>query len=101
VSKLLIHLVLADYLADFLKNHPDVEKKLSRKGVTRFFVSDKSAQIEKTAKRLFRKNLSLEQVTCYEYIEFVSYLFRRYSRQGNPWIHNLFLMFQNKGSQSN
>lgn len=57
------NLVLAGYLADFLKNHPDAEKKLSRKGVTRFFVSDKSAHIEKTAKRIFGKNLSLEQMT--------------------------------------
>jgi glutamate racemase len=55
-------IVLADYLVEFLKNHPDVNQKLSREGFTRFFVSDISAQIEKTAKRLFRKNLNLEQV---------------------------------------
>jgi glutamate racemase len=55
-------IVLADYLVEFLKNHSDVNQKLSREGITRFFVSDISAQIEKMAKRLFRKNLNLEQV---------------------------------------
>jgi glutamate racemase len=56
-------MVLADYLVEFLKNHPDLDQKLSRKGFTRFFVSDISEQIEKIAKKLFRKKLKLEQVT--------------------------------------
>jgi len=55
--------VLADYFVEFLKNHPDLDQKLSQKGFTRYFVSDISAQIEKTAKRLFRKSLNLEMVT--------------------------------------
>jgi glutamate racemase len=56
-------IVLADYFVEFLKSAPDLEQKLSRKGITRFFVSDINAQIENTAKRLFRKNINLEQIT--------------------------------------
>jgi glutamate racemase len=56
-------LVFADYFVRFLKDHPDCEQKLSRKGYTRFFISDISTPIEKTAKSLFRKNLKLEPVT--------------------------------------
>jgi glutamate racemase len=55
--------VLAEYLVKYLKNHPDLDQKLSRKGSAQFFVSDTNAQIEKTAKRLFRKNINLEQIT--------------------------------------
>jgi glutamate racemase len=55
-------IVFADYFVKFLKSHPDFKQKLSRKGCTRFFVSDINDHIEKTAKRLFRKNLKLESV---------------------------------------
>jgi glutamate racemase len=56
-------MVLIDYLMEFLKNHPNLDQKLSRKGFTGFFVSDISVQIGKTAKRLFRKSINLQQVT--------------------------------------
>jgi len=55
-------LALADYLVEFLKNNPDLDHTLSRKSIMQFFVSDKSIQNEKTAKRFFGKNLNLEQV---------------------------------------
>jgi glutamate racemase len=55
-------IVFADYFVKFLKSHPDLEQKLSRKGCTRFFVSDSNDHIETTAKRLFRKSLKLESV---------------------------------------
>lgn len=54
--------VLANFVIEYLKNNPDLDPKLNRKGFVRFFVSDKNEQIEKIAKRLFRKNLKLEQV---------------------------------------
>jgi glutamate racemase len=56
-------IVLAEYLVDFLKNHPDLDQKLSRNRCARFFLSDVSGPIEKTAKKLFRKSLNLEQIT--------------------------------------
>jgi glutamate racemase len=56
-------IVFADYFFNFLKSHSDFERKLSQKGCTRFFVSDINDYIEKTAKRLFRKNLKLESAT--------------------------------------
>lgn len=56
-------MVLADYLVEFLKNHPDLNQQLSRKGVIRFFLTDISGPIEEIAKKLFRKSLNLEQTT--------------------------------------
>jgi glutamate racemase len=56
-------MVLANYFVEFLKSSPDLDQKLSRQGSTKFFVSDRNMQIENTAKRLFRKNIKLEQIT--------------------------------------
>ncbi len=53
-------LALAEYFIDFLKNHPDLDQKLIRNGIVRFFVSDLNTQVKKMSKILFRKNLTLE-----------------------------------------
>jgi len=49
-------------LSDFLRSHPEVDGRLSKKGTSRFYVSDRTAQIVNTAKTILKRNVLLEQV---------------------------------------
>ncbi len=60
-------LALVNYLVSFLKNYPHLELKSAKERNIRFFVSDLTHHTEKTAKRLFKKNLHLEQVNVLTY----------------------------------
>ena len=55
-------LAVADRVKSFLNNHSEIEGLLSKKGDTRFFVSDITSQFEKTAKHILKKTVSLEHV---------------------------------------
>lgn len=55
-------LAVADRVKSFLNNHSEIEGRLSKKGDTRFFVSDITSQFEKTAKHILKKTVSLEHV---------------------------------------
>ncbi len=51
---------VADKLEKFLKDHPDIDNRLGKNGKSRIFVSDITAQFEKTAKATLRCNVVLE-----------------------------------------
>ena len=55
-------LSVAGRLKDFLIKHPDIDKKLSKNGEARFFVSDITEPVKKTAKSTLKRNVSLEHV---------------------------------------
>lgn len=54
---------VADKLQKFLKEHPDIDSRLSKKGKARIFVSDITEQFGKTAKATLRQNVLLEHAT--------------------------------------
>lgn len=60
-------LALVNNLMSFLKNNSQIALKSAKKRKIRFFVSDLTHHTEKTAKRLFKKNLHLEQVNLSTY----------------------------------
>ena len=46
---------------DCLQEHPELDQQLDKKGIFKLFVSDITAQFEKTAKYILRKNVVLKQ----------------------------------------
>lgn len=52
---------VADKLERFLKERPDIDSRLSKNGKTRIFVSDITAQFEKTARATLSRDIVLEQ----------------------------------------
>lgn len=60
-------LILANHIINFLKSNSNLDRKLSRKNRTHFYVTELTPHIRDTAKKFFKKNLYLEQVkisTC-------------------------------------
>ena len=53
---------VAERINDFLLNHPAIDSLMSKKGASRFFVSDITKSFEKTAKNTLKKNIRLEYV---------------------------------------
>jgi glutamate racemase len=53
---------VAESVARFLLEHPEVDSRMSRTGEHRFFVSDRTEQVERTAKAILRRNVRLEGV---------------------------------------
>ncbi|MFP4256406.1 MAG: glutamate racemase [Desulfobacterales bacterium] len=53
---------LAGQIRQFLADFPDTDAGLSKKGKTRFYVSDLTPQFEKTARNVLRKNIELTPV---------------------------------------
>lgn len=53
---------VAEKVERFLKEHPDVESRLSKTGKSRIFVSDIAAQFEITAKATLKRSVVLEHV---------------------------------------
>lgn len=56
-------LAVAGDIKKFLLMHPAIEQKISKKGITEFFVSDVTPQFEKTAKMILKRDLQLKLVT--------------------------------------
>ncbi len=54
-------LAVSEKVKDYLGRHPGLEKDLDKNGVFRLFVSDITAQFEKTARHILRKNIVLER----------------------------------------
>jgi glutamate racemase len=52
-------LAVAREIKKFLAEHPGVEQKISKKGLTKFFVSDITPQFEKTARMILKKDIQL------------------------------------------
>ena len=52
-------LAVAREIKKFLSEHPGVEQKISKKGLTKFFVSDITPQFEKTARMILKKDIQL------------------------------------------
>ena len=55
-------LAVAMEIKKFLASHLELEQKISKKGVTQFFVSDITPQFEKTAKMILKKDIQLIHV---------------------------------------
>ena len=55
-------LAIAREIKNFLISHPELEQKISKKGVTHFFVSDITPQFEKTARMILKKDIQLIHV---------------------------------------
>ena len=55
-------LSVAKKVKKFLLNNPDLEEKISKKGVTNFFVSDVTPQFKKIAGMILKKNIQLSYV---------------------------------------
>jgi glutamate racemase len=53
---------LAESLAAYLTDHPQLDSQMSRTGENRFFVSDLTDQVARTAKAILRRNVMLEAV---------------------------------------
>jgi glutamate racemase len=53
---------LAESLAAYLSGHPSLDSEMSQTGENRFFVSDRTDQVERIAKAILRRNLGLEAV---------------------------------------
>lgn len=49
-------------LIDYLKRHPEINKKLSRTGKRKFLVTDIAANFQETANRMFGKNISFNKI---------------------------------------
>ncbi len=55
-------IAVADTIINYITNHPEVEKKLTKQNRTEFFVSDITEQFEKTAKIAMGKQINLKHV---------------------------------------
>ena len=53
---------VAESVARFLLEHPEVDSRMSRTGEHRFFVSDRTEQVARTAQAILRRNVRLEGV---------------------------------------
>lgn len=53
-------LTLAEAVKHFLETHPDTDAQMQRGGTSRFFVSDVTDPVQKTARLMFGKNVRLE-----------------------------------------
>ncbi len=56
-------LAMAEKVKDFLRHHPDTDGQIRKTGALHFFASDVTQQFEKTAGRIFKRKVTLEQVT--------------------------------------
>jgi glutamate racemase len=55
--------VVAEQVKTFLSSSPEIDQKLSKNGKSEFFVSDLTAQFEKTAKSVIRQPIDLKHVS--------------------------------------
>ncbi|MEA3429306.1 MAG: glutamate racemase [Thermodesulfobacteriota bacterium] len=55
-------IAVAGKVKDFLENHVEIDSRLDKKGVCRFFVSDVTKQFKKTANDMLKKTVILEHV---------------------------------------
>ncbi|MDP2645628.1 MAG: glutamate racemase [Desulfobacterales bacterium] len=55
---------VAAHVARFLEKHPEIDSQLTKNGSARFVVSDLTAHGARTAKAIFKKNISLELVAA-------------------------------------
>ena len=55
-------IAVAGKVKDFLENHVEIDSRLDKKGVCRFFVSDVTKQFEKTANDMLKRTVILEHV---------------------------------------
>ncbi len=53
-------LTIARHVKIFLDENPDIEHQMSKEGTSRFFVSDITDHLQKTAKAIIRENILLE-----------------------------------------
>jgi len=56
-------MALAGEIRDFLNEHPEIDRELSKTGHSEFFVSDITPQFEKTARSVIKQNISLKHVS--------------------------------------
>lgn len=54
-------------LKNYLERHPEIEKKLSRKGEVKILVTDKTETIDKLTRKWFGSNTNLRQINIVKY----------------------------------
>lgn len=54
-------IAVAGEVKQFLDKHPEIDNRMGKRGVTKFFVSDVTEQFKKTAMKTLGKNILLEQ----------------------------------------
>ena len=54
--------IIPEKLADYLKRHPEIDKKLAKKGKRELLVTDLTDNFQKTARKWFGKDVKLKHV---------------------------------------
>ena len=54
--------IIADSLADYLHRHPEMEQRISRNGITRFYTTDNAADFEEKGSAFLGEPLSAQQI---------------------------------------